>query len=283
MKRKGLAIAGLVAGLSALTSMSAFAGEWKQDYNGWWWQNDDGSYPVSTWQWLDGNKDGLSESYYFNEAGYLVTNTTIDGYTVNADGAWTENGQIQIKKEDGVNKIEFVDFSEYFDTELNDRNTLAKHFGWGDVEGDSWIKDTALTTFGTEDLHIWDINNPGRYTFGFERFSNGEYDTEISYIEPHYNLGLSGLITGLSKKSYSIEEMEEIVKEAGATNINKTVNIDKRPYRNISANGGMTTTDEYWNSYHLKLEFDYNGMRYTLLNVSQYSSLISGGTVRSIK
>lgn len=97
MKRKGLVIAGLVAGLSVLTSMTAFAGEWKQDSNGWWWQNDDGSYPVSTWQWIDGNKDGLSESYYFNEAGYLVTNTTIDGYTVNADGAWTINGQIQTK------------------------------------------------------------------------------------------------------------------------------------------------------------------------------------------
>lgn len=97
MKRKGLAIAGLVAGLSALTSMTAFAGEWKQDSNGWWWQNDDGSYPVSTWQWLDGNKDGLSESYYFNEAGYLVTNTTIDGYTVNADGAWIVDEVVQTK------------------------------------------------------------------------------------------------------------------------------------------------------------------------------------------
>lgn len=97
MKRKGLAIAGLVAGLSVLTSMTAFAGEWKQDATGWWWQNDDGSYPVSTWEWLDGNNDGLSESYYFNEAGYLVTNTTIDGYTVNADGAWTENGEVLLR------------------------------------------------------------------------------------------------------------------------------------------------------------------------------------------
>lgn len=95
MKRKGLITFGLAAGLSVLTSMSAFAGEWKQDVIGWWWQNDDGSYPVSTWKWLDGNKDGLSESYYFNEAGYLATNTTIDGYTVNADGAWTENGVVQ--------------------------------------------------------------------------------------------------------------------------------------------------------------------------------------------
>ena len=97
MKRKGLAITCLVAGLSVLTSMTAFAGEWKQDATGWWWQNDDGSYPVSTWKWLDGNKDGLSESYYFNEAGYLVTNTTIDGYTVNADGAWTINGEVLLR------------------------------------------------------------------------------------------------------------------------------------------------------------------------------------------
>ncbi len=97
MKRKGLAIAGLVAGLSVLTSMTAFAGEWKQDATGWWWQNDDGSYPVSTWQWLDGNNDGFAERYYFNEAGYLATNTTIDDYTVNADGAWTENGEVLLR------------------------------------------------------------------------------------------------------------------------------------------------------------------------------------------
>ena len=30
MKRKGLVIAGLVAGLSVLTSMTAFAGEWSR-------------------------------------------------------------------------------------------------------------------------------------------------------------------------------------------------------------------------------------------------------------
>ena len=68
MKRKGLAVLGLVAGLSVLSSMSAFAGQWIQEERGWWWQNDDGSYPVSTWEWLDGNNDGFAECYYFVSA-----------------------------------------------------------------------------------------------------------------------------------------------------------------------------------------------------------------------
>ena len=113
MKRKGLAIAGLVAGLSVLTSMTAFAGEWKQDSNGWWWQNDDGSYPVSTWQWIDGNNDGFAERYYFNEAGYLATNTTIDDYTVNADGAWTAFDVIQ-RKPTGANGEAVLENGTYY-------------------------------------------------------------------------------------------------------------------------------------------------------------------------
>lgn len=81
--------------LSMLASSTVFAGQWKSDNNGWWYQNDDGSYPANTWQWIDGNGDGVSESYYFNENGYLLTNSSKDGYTVNADGAWTVNGVVQ--------------------------------------------------------------------------------------------------------------------------------------------------------------------------------------------
>ena len=29
-------------------TMTAFGGQWMQDNSGWWYQNDDGSYPVST-------------------------------------------------------------------------------------------------------------------------------------------------------------------------------------------------------------------------------------------
>lgn len=82
--------------MSAAISSSAYAGVWQQDTTGWWWQNDDGTYPANCWQWIDGNGDGVSEYYYFNENGYCLMNTTTpDGNTVNASGAWTVNGIVQ--------------------------------------------------------------------------------------------------------------------------------------------------------------------------------------------
>jgi hypothetical protein len=56
--------------------------KWKQDTNGWWYQNDNGGYPVNCWQDINGKQ------YYFNESGYILTNTTTpDGKQVGADGA----------------------------------------------------------------------------------------------------------------------------------------------------------------------------------------------------
>ena len=84
--------------VSAAMGLTAWAGTWKSDQNGWWYQNDDGSYPISTWQWIDGNGDSIGECYYFNEAGYgLMSTTTPDGCTVDASGAWTVNGVVQTK------------------------------------------------------------------------------------------------------------------------------------------------------------------------------------------
>ena len=95
---KKLLLYGLVTAMTLSASLTALAGTWKQDHIGWWWQEDNGSYPVSTWQWIDGNNDGIAECYYFDNLGYCLLNTTTpDGYTVNADGAWTVNGIIQTK------------------------------------------------------------------------------------------------------------------------------------------------------------------------------------------
>lgn len=82
--------------ISLSMCIPAFAGQWLSDANGWWWRNDDGSYPTNSWQWIDGNNDGVAESYYFNEQGYCLMNTTTpDGYTVNPAGAWQVNGVVQ--------------------------------------------------------------------------------------------------------------------------------------------------------------------------------------------
>ena len=73
-------------------SVSSFVYGWQSDTKGWWWKNDDGmSYPVNCWRWLDGNRDGVAECYYFGGNGYMLSDTvTPDGYHVNRDGAWVE-------------------------------------------------------------------------------------------------------------------------------------------------------------------------------------------------
>lgn len=82
--------------ITAAMNLTAFAGEWKQDSVGWWYQNDDGSYPANGWQWIDGDNNGISECYYFNESGYCLMNTmTPDGQKVDANGALTTNGVVE--------------------------------------------------------------------------------------------------------------------------------------------------------------------------------------------
>lgn len=102
MKKKFMkkgAVLALAAALTVGSGFTAFADGWKSNAKGWWWEFDDGGFLASTWEWLDGNQDGIAESYCFNYDGYLYTNTTTpDGYTVNADGAWTVNGMVQTKK-----------------------------------------------------------------------------------------------------------------------------------------------------------------------------------------
>lgn len=84
--------------LSASFALSAFAGMWLSGRDGWWYSYGDGSYPVSQWAWIDGDGNGEYECYYFNERGYLITNThSPDGYYVDGNGAWVDKGEVQKK------------------------------------------------------------------------------------------------------------------------------------------------------------------------------------------
>ena len=53
--------------LSLSLSFPTFAGEWKQDTTGWWYQNDDGSNPANSWQLIG------DQWYYFKPNGYMNT------------------------------------------------------------------------------------------------------------------------------------------------------------------------------------------------------------------
>lgn len=93
--KRFLALALAVMTMLSLT-IPVSAAVWKQDNTGWWYQEDNGSYPANTWKWIDGNNDGIAECYYFNENGYMLSNTTTpDGCQVNATGAWVVNGVVQ--------------------------------------------------------------------------------------------------------------------------------------------------------------------------------------------
>ena len=72
------------------------AGVWEQDGPGWKYKREDGTYIQDAWEWIDGNGDWEYECYYFNGNGHCLQGAkTPDGYAVNSQGAWTENGIVQ--------------------------------------------------------------------------------------------------------------------------------------------------------------------------------------------
>ena len=96
--KKFIKVLSLSCILSSFFTLTAFAGAWLTAKDGWWYRYDDGSYPTSQWVWLDGDNDGVSECYYFNERGYLITNThSPDGCYVDANGAWVDSGRVQTR------------------------------------------------------------------------------------------------------------------------------------------------------------------------------------------
>lgn len=50
MRNKKLMTTILAGVMISAFSIPAFAGSWQSDSTGWWWQNDDGSYPANSWQ-----------------------------------------------------------------------------------------------------------------------------------------------------------------------------------------------------------------------------------------
>lgn len=96
-------------------------GNWRWSENGWWWQNGDGTYPKNTWAWLDGNKDGLAECYYFDENGWMVHDTvTANGFTLNTDGQWTLNGVVYRKEWKNIVSNNYQILQSYSDEKLSD-------------------------------------------------------------------------------------------------------------------------------------------------------------------
>ena len=83
-----------------MMTVDVYAAGWQHNMTGWWYGTNETNttWHANCWQWIDGNNDGITECYYFDQNGYMLASTTTpDGFTVNADGAWTVNGVVQTK------------------------------------------------------------------------------------------------------------------------------------------------------------------------------------------
>lgn len=174
--KKGAVIA-LAAALTVGSGFTAFAEGWKSNATGWWWQFDDGGFLASTWEWLDGNHDGIAESYCFDARGYMYANTTTpDGYAVNSDGAWVVNGVVQTKKvaEDSA-----------------DKNVEKKNETVETIKGDDDYSGTYVTPYGTHMIQydkstktILDkVVYSGGYSYTFEYEYFGEMGDGYTYFD----------------------------------------------------------------------------------------------------
>ncbi|MCI9595425.1 MAG: hypothetical protein HFG51_15095 [Lachnospiraceae bacterium] len=105
--------------ITILFSMTVFAAGWTngqgENHARWWYDLGNGTWYAGTeehptWQWLDGNGDGVAECYAFDEFGWMYAGAqTPDGYQVNEDGAWVENGVIQVRNSADIAGTDITD------------------------------------------------------------------------------------------------------------------------------------------------------------------------------
>ena len=235
---KKLLVCGLVTAMTLSASLTALAGTWKQDHIGWWWQEDNGSYPVSTWQWIDGNNDGIAECYYFDNLGYCLLNTTTpDGYTVNADGAWTVNGIIQTKSisiptqnSSGIqnkNNNSQFQFNSQVSNFMNANSYEEAIHGLTNVSQE-W---SGFGFSGDGCQHIYERINADNLSISVEwgytrpvEVIQGGYRLIPDAPETSYGLHeidgtMAQIFDGLTKDSYTVKEIESLANKLGGKNV----------------------------------------------------------------
>ena len=67
---------------SGSTTITPAKGTWKSDSTGWWFEEEDGSYPVWDWKYIDDNW------YFFDRNGYMDSNGYRFGCWLRGDGSW---------------------------------------------------------------------------------------------------------------------------------------------------------------------------------------------------
>lgn len=117
-KRAALLI--LTASISALGTITVQA-------ENYWWVNElrEWGYTVGGenlrdgWYWIDGNRDGTAECYYFQLYNILIDTVTPDGYQVDGEGAWTVDEVVQTRRTDETVGAYKSSYAYDFGTKVN--------------------------------------------------------------------------------------------------------------------------------------------------------------------
>lgn len=170
MKNKTIKKA-LAIGMSVLMLASTFtpvsvqaAGGWKQNKTGWWWEEDNGSYPIKSWKNIGGTW------YYFDGNGYMVTGwlkLSSGWYYLTESGAmatgWVQAGSTwYYMNESGVMQSDTWIGNNYVDGSGAWIPGKAKtQTGWA-KSGNRWWYSHADGSYTTND---WEVINGSWYYF----------------------------------------------------------------------------------------------------------------------
>ncbi len=210
--------------LTASMSMTALAG-WEQEGNNWKY-NDNGTYAANGWYWIDGNNDGIAESYYFDNTGILARDTTVEGYTVNADGAWTVSGEIQTQNvavntgsaaTGGVNHSAGYDPAHPLAGKIDAWNLRLTNTGW--IGANMYICNEnvqALLTGQMDKYYIPPVGNSVNPTTGTQMYvSQEDYDKNVHNTQALYQWFCNWL-NGMDFENMSeMDKAKEIQKVLG--------------------------------------------------------------------
>lgn len=168
------------------------ASDWRHDAVGWWYQEDDGTYPQDQWRlinqkWYYFDKAGymvtgwhyIDENWYFlNEDGSMATNTWIGDWYVAASGEWIPgikrgtwqqvNDKWWFCHDDGsytVNNWEYINGNWYFfdETGWMKSGWLLSGTDWyylggsndGAMKSECWIGDYYMKSDGVMAVNEW--------------------------------------------------------------------------------------------------------------------------------
>lgn len=164
--------------ISIAMCMTAFAGEWKQDSAGWWYQNDDGSYPTNQWQEINNKK------YYFDESGYMRTDDlTISKVTYHFDetGACTNPFGHTIYNDDGS-----IDYTNWVPYDTGSLATFSDDLMNGKIvkiNGQYYASPEYVNTMATATTHVHDVATAPLK----DRYSTADLTRNMTFDYPQQN------------------------------------------------------------------------------------------------